>query len=354
MPRVTIGGPQPWDIYKNNPAYEFGEGFGIHGNELGGITEASMTGTAPKFPRGVAFIRLQGWDDPCGCPCCHKADHIVQAQQRTRPSAVDDIYTDEEWATLVHAVDSAYSKYHWPMFPCNCFTTTVGWMCVQMCCLSCRSKSLVRVFTGENERLLSHGLRWDGGIPESAAIFVLSWTEKRASFEAANPQRRKITQQPLPWEFLDFQAQWAWALQAEQANEHRLRSGLAQLSDAEIRAMKLAGAVRATQYLASVATSMNVAGSSSNAIPPAGPGTAWAALPSTGVAAAAGQQELGPSPPQQTMGGPPLTATHNANSGHSAQQQVEGSQQPAIKYCSKCGTQTSTASAFCSKCGANV
>lgn len=118
-------------------------------------------------------------------------------------------------------LDAAYHSTVLPPFP-SCLLCGVVPFCFVFCYFDSRRNSKISlVVAQENARLELLGLQWvltpNRNASRSAdhrALMVLRWTVARPAFEAANPQWRAVSREPVPVGFLSQEMQMQLAIAA--------------------------------------------------------------------------------------------------------------------------------------------
>ena len=121
-----------------------------------------------------------------------------------------DWCAQEEWSSLVQRLDVAYHSTVFPVCP-SCLLCCI----IPFCCAVCffdsrRSSKVALVVAQENARLELLGLEWLRTPIRDAqqrTLMVLKWTATRPAFEAANPQCRAVSREPVPVDFLSREMQ---------------------------------------------------------------------------------------------------------------------------------------------------
>ena len=129
----------------------------------------------------------------------------------------------EEWSSLITAVDEAHTSTTVPALPCAVthFCLPFSPVCCMCYCASQRLQKLAEVAARENARLMPQGLEWivtPNRHRSMGMVMALRWNADRPAFEAANPHRRPVSREPLPIEFMppELRAQLAMAAMAPQ------------------------------------------------------------------------------------------------------------------------------------------
>lgn len=143
----------------------------------------------------------------------------------------------EEWTSLVQRLDEAHDSTVFPVCP-SCLLCGVIPFCCAVCFFDSRRTSKISlVVAQENARLELQGLQWVRTPIRNIyqrTLMVLQWTVARPAFEAANPQCRAVSREPVPVDFLSKEMQMQLtiaaaspALAAAQGREAAIALGMA-------------------------------------------------------------------------------------------------------------------------------
>jgi hypothetical protein len=175
----------------------------------------------PPPPYGVCRIGITGKEGLCGCgPCCLAGGSVQIEYEDSPPQELRDIFTPEQWHSFT-------SRYKAIVKDTTCSTFPFMWfamffppcICVHCCCrsrqLGRRVDKLEAFISEENVRLRQQGLEWHESNPLRVRTgcarihapygqsFEMRWIPGvRERWEAANPTRRKISQEPYPMQLL--------------------------------------------------------------------------------------------------------------------------------------------------------
>ena len=105
----------------------------------------------------------------------------------------------EEWSSLIIAVDEAHASTTVPLFPCSFICVPCIALFTMCYCTSRRHEKLVHVVETENARMMPQGLEWvltPNRHRSMDMAMALRWTPDRPDFEAGNPHRRPVSREP--------------------------------------------------------------------------------------------------------------------------------------------------------------